>query len=226
MLLAIDTSTRFASLALFDGTGVIAETSWRCWGNQTVEVLPTIAQMVKYAQVQPAAIQAIGVAKGPGSFTGLRIGMSIAKGFCLALNVPIIAIPTLDILAYSLGDPGRPVYVVLELGRNRLCVVFYEYAGGLPSRQGDALYILSSEWQVGASQPVLVTGEVSSDLAKRLLSQPNAANISISSLAASPRRAGYLAELAWQRLEQGQVDDLDTIGPIYLNLPTSGTQPR
>jgi tRNA threonylcarbamoyladenosine biosynthesis protein TsaB len=224
MLLAIDTSTRWASLALFDGTGVIAETSWRCWGNHTVEVLPTIAQMLKYAQAQPADLQAIAVAKGPGSFTGLRIGMSIAKGFCLALNVPIIAIPTLDIVAYSLGDPGRTVYAVLELGRNRLSVVRYLFTGGLPIQQGDALYIPSAEWQVVASHPVLITGEISSDLAKRLLNQPNAANISIASLAASPRRAGYLAEMAWQRLGKDQVDDLDTIGPTYLNLPTSGTQ--
>jgi tRNA threonylcarbamoyladenosine biosynthesis protein TsaB len=224
MLLAIDTSTRWASLALYDGTGVIAETSWRCWGNHTVEVLPTIAQMVKYAKAQPTDLQAIAVAKGPGSFTGLRIGMSIAKGFCLALNVPIIAIPTLDIVVYSLGDSSGLVYAVLELGRNRLCVVSYQFTGGLPVQKGDALYIPSSEWRVAASQPVVIIGEISSDLAERLLKQSDASNISISSLATSPRRAGYLAELAWQRLVKGQVDDLDSMGPTYLNLPTSGTQ--
>ena len=109
MLLAIDTSTRWASLALYDLTGLVAETSWRCWGNHTVEVLPTIAQMVKRSRALPADIKAVAVAKGPGSFTGLRIGMSIAKGFSLALNVPIIAIPTLDIIAYAVGDPGKVV---------------------------------------------------------------------------------------------------------------------
>ena len=225
MLLAIDTATRWASLALFDGTGIIAETNWRCWGNHTVEVLPTIAQIVKHAQAQPADIKAIAVAKGPGSFTGLRIGMSIAKGFCLALNVPIIAIPTLDIIAYAVGDPGGLVYAVLELGRNRICVAAYLFTDGLPVQQGDALYIASSEWQVAATEPVLLTGEISTDLAERLLKQPDAENISISSLAASIRRAGYLAELAWPRLEKGQVDDLDTTSPVYLHLPTSGTQP-
>ena len=225
MLLAIDTSTRWASLALFNSTGIIAETNWRCWGNHTVEVLPTIAQMVQRAQTQPADIQAIGVAKGPGSFTGLRIGMSIAKGFCLALNVPLITIPTLDIIAYAVGDPGGLVYAVLELGRNRICIAAYQFADGLPVQQGDALYVASSEWQVAATEPILLTGEIGTDLAERLLKQPDAENISISSLAASTRRAGYLAELAWQRLEKGQVDDLDTTGPTYLHLPTSGTQP-
>lgn len=225
MLLAIDTATRWASLALLNNTGLIAETNWRCLGNHTVEVLPTIAQMMKRAQAQPADIKAIAVAKGPGSFTGLRIGMSIAKGLCLALNVPIIAIPTLDIIAYAIGDPGGLVYAVLELGRNRICVSGYQFADGLPVQQGDALYVASSEWQVVATEPVLLIGEISTDLAERLLKQPDADNISISSLAASIRRAGYLAELAWQRLEKGQVDDLDTTSPTYLHLPTSGSQP-
>ncbi|MHB1354760.1 MAG: tRNA (adenosine(37)-N6)-threonylcarbamoyltransferase complex dimerization subunit type 1 TsaB [Anaerolineae bacterium] len=224
MLLAIDTSTRWASLALYDGTGIIAETNWRCWGNHTIEVLPTIAQMVKRAQAQPADIKAIAVAKGPGSFTGLRIGMSIAKGFCLALNVPVIAIPTLDIVAYAVGDPGRLVYAVLELGRNRICVAAYRFNDGLPVQQGDALYIASSEWQIAGTESVLVLGEISTDLAERLLNQPDAGNISISSPAASARRAGFLAELAWQRFGKSQVDDLDTISPTYLHLPTSGTQ--
>jgi len=225
MLLAIDTATRWASLALLNNTGLIAETNWRCLGNHTVEVLPTIAQMMKRAQAQPADIKAIAVAKGPGSFTGLRIGMSIAKGLCLALNVPIIAIPTLDIIAYAVGDPGGLVYAVLELGRNRICVSAYQFADGLPVQQGDALYVASSEWQVVATEPVLLIGEISTNLAERLLKQPDADNISISSLAASIRRAGYLAELAWQRLEKGQVDDLDTTSPTYLHLPTSGSQP-
>jgi tRNA threonylcarbamoyladenosine biosynthesis protein TsaB len=225
MLLAIDTATRWASLALLNNTGLIAETNWRCLGNHTVEVLPTIAQMMKRAQAQPADIKAIAVAKGPGSFTGLRIGMSIAKGFCLALNVPIIAIPTLDIIAYAVGDPGGLVYAVLELGRNRICVSAYQFADGLPVQQDDALYVASSEWQVVATEPVLLIGEISTNLAERLLKQPDADNISISSLAASIRRAGYLAELAWQRLEKGQVDDLDTTSPTYLHLPTSGSQP-
>lgn len=225
MLLAIDTSTRWASLALYDGTGVIAETTWRCWGNHSVEVLPTIAQMVKRAQAQPADIKAVAVAKGPGSFTGLRIGMSIAKGFCLALNVPLIAIPTLDIIAYAVGNPGELINAVLELGRNRLCVANYQFVDGLPVQQGDALYITASDWQVGATEPVLIIGEISPDLAKRLISLPDAGFFSISSQASSTRRAGYLAELAWQRLQKGQVDDLDTSSPTYLHLPTSGSQP-
>jgi tRNA threonylcarbamoyladenosine biosynthesis protein TsaB len=151
--------------------------------------------------------------------------MSIAKGFCLALNIPLIAIPTLDIIAYAVGDPGEPLYAVLELGRNRICVATYYFTEGLPVQQGELLYIASSEWQIDTTEPVLLTGEIGTDLVERLLKQPDADNISFASLAASTRRAGYLAELAWQRLEKGQVDDLDTTTLTYMNLPTSGSQP-
>jgi tRNA threonylcarbamoyladenosine biosynthesis protein TsaB len=225
MLLAIDTSTRWASLALYDITGLIAETSWRCWGNHTVEVLPTIAQMVKRARALPADIKAVAVAKGPGSFTGLRIGMSIAKGFCLALSVPLIAIPTLDIIAYAIGDQGRLVYAVLELGRNRICVAAYHYDNQLPVQKGDALYIASSEWQVSAHEPVSIIGEIRPELTESLSKLPDAAHITFHAPAASARRAGYLAELAWKRWINNQVDNLDSVDPTYLHLPTSGSQP-
>jgi len=64
---------------------------------------------------------------------------------------------------------------------------------------------------------------VSAELVERLQQQPEAENIAIASLAGSLRRAGYLAELAWDRLQTGQVDDLDTLSPLYVHYPTSGT---
>jgi tRNA threonylcarbamoyladenosine biosynthesis protein TsaB len=221
MLLALDTATRWASIALYNDTGILSEFSWRCRGNHTVEMLPAVALMMKQARSQPSDLKAVAIAQGPGSFTGLRIGMGIAKGLCLALDIPIIAIPTLDIMAYEVGDPGGLVYTVIELGRGRICVSCYRYENGLPVLHQDAAIHETSEWQVDALEPVVVTGEISAELADRLLKQPNAENIAISSFAASARRAGYLAELAWQRLGDGQVNVLDTIDPIYLHLPGS-----
>lgn len=224
MLLAIDTATRWASLALYDAAGVLSEFSWRCASRHTLEVLPAIDLMLKQAQKQPADLKAVAVAKGPGSFTGLRIGMGIAKGLCLALDIPIIAVPTLDTIAYAVGDPGGPVYAVLELGRGRICAAQYYFANGLPQLSGDPEILAGDEWQVAASEPVVITGEINAELAEHLLQQPDAEYYAISSLASSSRRAGYLAELAWQRLALGQVDDLDTLDPVYQHLPGSGTQ--
>jgi len=223
MLLAIDTATRYASIALYGAQGVISEQSWRSDNRHSVQVMPAIAAMLEQQGLGPSSLQAVAIAKGPGSFTGLRIGMSIAKGLCLALGIPIIAIPTLEITTYAVGDPGTPVLAVLEAGRGRLCVGTFTFADGLPVQQGSIELLSASQWIVPADEPVLVAGEVSAELAERILSQANAENVAISSLAGSLRRAGYLAELAWDRFQQGQVDDLDTVSPLYIHFPASGT---
>jgi tRNA threonylcarbamoyladenosine biosynthesis protein TsaB len=223
MLLAIDTATRYASLALYDATGILAERSWRSENNHSREVTPAIAEMLAQVKRAPADLTGVAVAQGPGSFTGLRIGMSVAKGLCLALGLPIIGIPTLDIITYAVGDPGGLVLAVLEAGRGRICVGAYRFAEGLPAPQGEVILVETARWQAPTAEPVLLAGEIGAELAERLLQQPGAENIAIASLAGSLRRAGYLAELAWDRLQNGAVDDLDTLSPLYLHYPTSGT---
>ncbi len=215
MLLAIDTATRYASLALYDEMGVISEQTWRSENNHSVELIPAVARMLSQQKLKPQSLTGIAVATGPGSFTGLRIGMSVAKGLCLALGIPVVGIPTLDIITYAVGDPGGRVLAVLEAGRGRICVGAYHFEKGLPVQEGETKLVSISGWTVEADKPVLVAGEVSAELARRLFGQANAHNIAVSSLAGSLRRAGYLAELAWERLCAGKVDDLDTLGPIY-----------
>jgi len=221
MLLAIDTATRYASIALYNASGVIVEKSWRSENNHSVEVLPSIARSLSQQGMVPGDLTAIAVAKGPGSFTGLRIGMSVGKGLCLALDIPIIAIPTLDIVTYATGDPGYRVYAVLQAGRGRICVAPYRFEEGLPA-QTDAIQIIrASQWEPEAEEPVLVAGEVNDALAARLLNRSNGQEIYVTSLSSSLRRAGYLAELAWERLQQGETDDLDSLSPIYAHNPAS-----
>jgi tRNA threonylcarbamoyladenosine biosynthesis protein TsaB len=224
MLLAIDTATRVASIALYDQTGILAEASWRSENNHTVELLPAIERMIAQQGRVPADLAAVAVAMGPGSFTGLRIGLAIAKGLALALDIPIIGVATLDVTAYAAGDPGMRVWAVLELGRGRLCVAPYRFAEGLPLLDGELTKVRSDHWRVDTDEPVLVSGEVSPALADHLLASDNADILAISSLAGSLRRAGYLAELAWDRLASGTVDDLDTLEPLYAQQPTSGTE--
>ncbi len=223
MLLAIDTATRYASLALYDGSGVMAEWSWYSENNHSVEVLPAITAMLAQQGLYPDDLSAVAVSKGPGSFTGLRIGMSIAKGLCLALEIPIIAIPTLDVTTYAVGDPGGPIYAVLEAGRGRICVARYRFEQGLPVQEGEIELVSAAEWipTDDGIDPLLVAGEVNAELAERLLSSE--AEIAVSSLAGSLRRAGYLAELAWEAFQDERFDDVDTLGPIYAHYPSSGT---
>jgi tRNA threonylcarbamoyladenosine biosynthesis protein TsaB len=147
--------------------------------------------------------------------------MSIGKGLCLALDIPIIAIPTLHIVAYATGDPGYPVYAVLQAGRGRICVAPYRFEEGLPVQTDAVQLVRASEWQIESKEPSLVAGEVDDELADRLLTDSEDQEVYVTSLSSSLRRAGYLAELAWERLQEGETADLDSLSPIYAHNPSS-----
>src|SRR5512142_1346094 len=99
MLLAVDTSTSWIGLALYDGVRVLGEMTWQSPSHHTVELSPGINELMQRCNVRTTDLQALGVAIGPGSFTALRIGLSVVKGMALALRIPVIGIPTLDALA-------------------------------------------------------------------------------------------------------------------------------
>src|SRR5512134_1144294 len=98
LLLAIDTSTLMAGVALYDGVHVLSEIIWHSPNHHTVELAPVVADVLKRSGIKAPDLKALGVATGPGSFTGLRIGMAFAKGLALAWRIPLVGIPTLDIL--------------------------------------------------------------------------------------------------------------------------------
>ena len=162
MLLAIDTATRRASLALYDGSGVISEFSWRCAGSHTVEVLPNIALMLEQAQKRASDLRAVAVARGPGSFTGLRIGMGVAKGLCLAVGIPIIAI-----LPRRLWPMPQASYTVLNWAAagSRSAPISMKMVSPLWYRKTPSTM---GKRAADASNPILVTGEVGTGLAERL----------------------------------------------------------
>ena len=99
MLLAVDTSTAQVGLAVYDGVQVISEYAWRSGQRHTVELAPAVFELLKRCGLTMDDVRALGVALGPGSFTSLRVGLSLVKGFALARDLPLIGIPTLDILA-------------------------------------------------------------------------------------------------------------------------------
>ncbi len=126
MLLAVDTSTRMVGLALFNGSQVISESVWQSQAHHTVELAPAAATLLGTAGIKPGDLRALAVALGPGSFTSLRIGLGLVKGMALALKIPIVGIPTLDILAAAQPLQDVAMAAVLEAGRGRLAVGWYK----------------------------------------------------------------------------------------------------
>lgn len=215
MLLAIDTSTRTIGLALYDGHHVHAETIWRSKDYHTVELAPAAAETLRVAGLSLDDLQALAIAIGPGSFTGLRIGLAFAKGLALARHLPLIACSTLDIVAASQPVQPLPLAAILQAGRGRLAVAWYHGASGawLPSRPAEVLEIRKLAARI--QQPTLVCGELTPD-ERRLLARKRK-NVLLASPAHCLRRPSFLAELAWQRLQAGQVEEPISLSPLYLH---------
>jgi tRNA threonylcarbamoyladenosine biosynthesis protein TsaB len=220
MLLAIDTATRTVSLALLADHEIIAESSWRTAENHTVELAPAVDEMLKRASVAPVDLQAVAVMLGPGSFTGLRIGMSLAKGLALASGgrTALIGIPTLDVVAAGQPHPDGVdrLCALVQAGRGRVSAGFYAWQHDRWIDTGETPFIAG--WEALSerlSGPVLVGGEI--DQAGREHLAGLNASVVLSDPAQSLRRAGFLAQLAEGRLVAGQVDNPATLAPIYLH---------
>jgi len=215
LLLAIDTASRFAGIALYDQNGLHIEQTWCTSDNHTVELMPYIVRACEQQGLAPVTLGAIAVSLGPGSFTGLRVGLSVAKGLALALSIPLLGVPTLDATAYAHSRETLPVCAVLPAGRGRWCAAFYQTIAGEWQRRSGYLLMSSNDLIASLKEPTLICGEIDSHLAEAL-STTTPEQAIIVSPAFAIRRAGYLAELGWRRFASGERDDLFSLTPIYL----------
>jgi tRNA threonylcarbamoyladenosine biosynthesis protein TsaB len=215
MLLAIDTSTRAVGVALYDGAQVLGETVWTSQDYHTVELAPSVAQILNKAGVPISSLQALGVALGPGSFTGLRVGLALAKGLSLARRLPIIGISTFDVLAAALPVKDIPLAVVIRAGRGRLAVGWYQNQRQVWVSTGKAELVASEALIDKIEQPTLVGGELTADERQALSKKRRM--ILLASPAQSMRRPSYLAELAWKKWQSGEVGDPSSLVPVYLH---------
>ncbi len=220
MLLAIDTATRMAGLALYDHVSnwILGEETWHSVNNHTVELMPRLAHLLKQQGISPADLTGLAVSLGPGSFTGLRIGLGVSKGLALARKLPLVGIPTLDVVAQAHMSQQLPIWAVLEAGRGRFCVGQYACRSGNWHRRG--AYQLATMEAIcdQIKEPSLICGEIRAPDAA-LIRRKLGPSVTVASPAASLRRAAYLAELGWKRLARGDTDDAATLAPIYLQNP-------
>ncbi len=214
MLLAIDTSTRSLGIALYDGVRLLDESTWISKNHHTVELAPAIAGALARQNSDASALRAIGVAIGPGSFTGLRIGLAFAKGLVLSRHLPLIGVSTLDGIAASQPPhPALRLAAVLEAGRRRLAIGWYAAPEGRWQLEGDLLNLTIEEFADSLATPALVCGELSGEARQRLEQK----GMIVPSPAQCVRRSAVLAELAWMRWKAGQIDNPATLTPIYLH---------
>ena len=157
----------------------------------------------------------LGVATGPGSFTALRIGLALVKGLAFSEHLPIVGIPTLDIVAASQPLLDRKMAAVLVAGRKRLAVGWYQVVGDEWESTGRLENLTIDEFAESIREPTLICGELNEEARQRLSRKYK--NVILATPANSVRRPAILAELAWQRWKAGDVDSPETLSPMYLH---------
>jgi tRNA threonylcarbamoyladenosine biosynthesis protein TsaB len=217
MLLAIDTATAQASIALHDGTSLRGEHTWEAHNRHTVTLVPNIARMLGALDLTPEALTAIAVCIGPGSYTGVRIGVAVAKGMATPRPRPLIGVTTLDILAAAQPRVEGPLYAVFAAGRRRIGYARYRW---VDERWQAETEVTVDTWAAFAAEvtassdgaaPAVVVGEVGARGREALADAP----VEIPAPAWHLRRAGFLAERAWARVRSGHTDDPATLTPLY-----------
>jgi len=220
MLLAVDTSTTQVGIALYDGAQVVGEFAWRSSQRHTVELAPAISDLLSRCGKSMDDITALGVALGPGSFTSLRVGLALVKGLALSKQVPLIGIPTLDILAHAQSPSELPLAVAIQAGRSRFALGWYKNSKKGWQAQGGERIATLDEINADVQSPTVVSGEFSADERQQLSHNEN---IRLATPSLSVRRPAILAELAWTRWDAGNVDNPASLAPIYLH--TDGSLP-
>jgi len=218
MYLAIDTSTNTASLALVQEDKVLAELTWHCGRNHSTELLPRLFGLLNQTKLNIQSAAGIIVAKGPGSFNGLRVGISTAKGLAFSLGIPIVGISTLATEAYQHAETGLPVCPIFNARRGEIATAIYQMKHN-EWRQLIAEHITTVEALCSQiTTKTIFCGEFIPLIAPQLRKQLRQKAI-IPSPASRLRRASFLAELGLKRLKAGDYDNPATLQPLYLRGP-------
>ena len=155
-VLAIDSSGLTATVGIVEDTQTIAEYTVNYKKTHSQTLLPMIDEMTRMVDLDLSTLDAIAVAGGPGSFTGLRIGSATAKGLGLALNKPLIHVPTVDALAYNVYGCTDVICPIMDARRKQVYTGLYTFVKGKDSRKG----LEEPEFQVMEKQMALPVEEL------------------------------------------------------------------
>lgn len=228
-LLALDTATTTASVAVYHPhtATIAAELTWAARRRQTQDLAVTVGQVLQLAHVAMEQITGLAVTTGPGSFTGVRIAISLAKGIGLGLEETpwAVGVPTLAVVAWpwlrAAGPTGPQIVACLAAGRSRFNWAHFDPANPfwMPTAadhgagDGQAFRQMLQNRQ----EPCWVTGELPSELAAAVHELPW---VTLVEPQGSLRRAGHLAQIAAGLQASGLGRSIDQIQPLYLAQPS------
>ncbi|WP_099157813.1 tRNA (adenosine(37)-N6)-threonylcarbamoyltransferase complex dimerization subunit type 1 TsaB [Virgibacillus ndiopensis] len=153
-ILAIDTSNQVLGVALLDNENIIGEFVTNLKKNHSVRLMPAVDSLMKEANIAPEQLDKIVVAKGPGSYTGVRIGLATAKTLAWALNVPVVGVSSLEVLSYQGRLSSSYICPFFDARRGMVFTGLYQWENGEMREQQEEKNILMEDWlkQLAAKQ--------------------------------------------------------------------------
>ncbi len=214
LILGIETASDICSVAIGEGDQVIAERTLTEGMRHSSALTGLVDEVLKEANIPIKELSAVAISNGPGSYTGLRVGASTAKGICYSLNIPLIAVPTLESLAYDI-DPQSDDFVLATLDARRMEAYAALYNGG--NLQGDTYAIIWDEDSIQSlievSKSLIICGtgvEKAASLFegyKQVIIKPNQCN------------AKAITSLAFAKYQDQDFCDIAYHDPFYFKNP-------
>lgn len=218
LVFAIESSSQVAGAAIVDQDKVISECTLNKGLTHSEVLMPLIDNVFKMGDIDIADIDVFAVSKGPGSFTGLRIGIATTKGLAQSMNKPIIGVPTLDGLAYNIQYTSHIICPILNARREQVYTSVYQYEDDKLSRMEEymaiSLYDLM-EKLMGEDRRVVFTGDgvgvyrdiIENNMGDRALFAPAPFR---------EQRASSIASIAMDLASRGDTEDFRALKPFYL----------
>lgn len=219
IVLALDTSTCVSSVALLNHKGGVVEKSEPV-KHHSERILPLIERVLAEAGVRLEEVEGIACGQGPGSFTGLRIGLATAKGLCYATRRPLVMVSSLQALAMNVASGERWVAPVIDAKKQEVFAGLYEMTTAGPVGRGREVVLPPARLREQIDpERVLLVGEGAVVYREvfagyRVFEGDN------------QLQAGRIAELALVRLRKGEPDDLARAAPVYIRASDAELKPR
>lgn len=217
-ILGIESSSLVASAAIWEDGVLTAEYTINFKKTHSQTLLPMIDEICRMTEQDKQSFDAIAVAAGPGSFTGLRIGSATAKGLGLSLDIPLIAVPTLDAMAYQCFDAVSTICPIMDARRNQVYNGLYEWESGkfcvkTPSRAVDMGQVIDEINEAGG--PVIFLGDGVPVQLENIRTQVRVPYY-LAPATMNRQRAGAVASLGAEMYARGEYESAETFAPEYL----------
>lgn len=216
-ILAIDTSTQVSSVAVASGERLESEVTMQAKLTHSETLLPHIQEALAMASVKKEELDGIAVSVGPGSFTGLRIGLATAKAMSYALNLPLAGVPTLKAMAYHFPLSGLQLLPLMDAQKGNSYVEHYAWEHGRLMQKSEVRILSVPEllaWAGELPDTVVLLGDV---VAKRIEGKVRLPmNVTLAPVHLRMPRAANVAACGLEMLKQGRTANLMNLEPVYV----------